>query len=197
MEQLLALSRGPTRYVTSFSGYIVNGFRFHIQDREINLKTQNSGVVVLGNIGDGDEDIDYYGVVTDMIELQYLGRNRVVLFRCKWWDVFDKVRGIKEDEYGFISINCNKQLKTNEPFILASQARQAFYVTDNVNRGWKLACKSQPRNFCESLDQENDEEGDPYQHGELFKPTYFASSSTTASAEVCTRRVGIDPIFVH
>lgn len=179
MNNLLSLSRGPTQYVTSYSGYIVNGYRFHTEDREKSLRTQNSGVVVIGNTGNGDENIDYYGVVTDIIEIQYLGRNRVVLFRCKWWDVYDKLRGVKSDEYGFVSVNCNKQLKTNEPFILASQARQAFYVNDNINKGWQLVSKTQPRNYNEMADDENDgrNEDGVYQHGELFEPTYVASSS--------------------
>lgn len=195
MDNLLSLSRGPTQYVTSFSGYIVNGYRFHIQNREKTLRTQNSGVVVIGNMGDTDDNIDYYGVLTEIIELQYLGGNRVVLFRCKWWDVFDKVRGMKEDEYGFVSVNCNKQLKIDEPFILASQAIQAFYVIDNINRGWHIALKTQPHNL--STDENStDEEGDAYQQGEYFRPAYVASSSTSASAELCRSRVGVDPILV-
>ena len=32
-EELLSLLRGPSEYVTSFSGYIINGYRFHTQDR--------------------------------------------------------------------------------------------------------------------------------------------------------------------
>ena len=149
MEDLLSLARGPTQYVTSFSGYIVNGYRFHTEEREKNFITQNSGVVVIGNTGQGDENIDYYGVLTDVLQLQYLGGKRVVLFRCKWFDVYDKIRGIKMDEYHFVSINCKRQLNTNEPFILASQANQAFYAIDNVNKGWHVVLKSQPHSSYE------------------------------------------------
>jgi len=45
-----------------------------------------------------------------------------MMLHCKWLDVYDKLRGIKMDEYGFVSVNCNRQLKSNEPFILASHA---------------------------------------------------------------------------
>ena len=79
-----------------------------------------------------------------MLELQYLRRRRVLLFRCEWFDVYDKIREIKMDEYGFISINCKRQLKTNEPFILAGQVNQTFYAIDNVNKGWHVVPKSQP-----------------------------------------------------
>ncbi|XP_021865807.1 uncharacterized protein [Spinacia oleracea] len=196
MENLLSLSRGPTEYVTSFSRYVVNGYRFHTQNRDKNLRTQNSGVVVLGNTGDGDENMDYYGVVTEIVEIQYLGGNRIVLFRCNWWDVFDKVRGIKEDEYGTISINCNRQLKTDEPFILASQARQAFYATDNINKVWVIASNTQPRNLLDD-DSDVDEQSEAYQQTEFDRPTYVASSSTSESSEIRRSRAGIDPIIVE
>ena len=145
IEDLLSLARGPTQYVTSYSGYVVNGYRFHVEQREKNLRTQNSGVVLIGDTGQGDENLDFYRVLTDILELQYIGGKRVVMFRCKWFDVSDKLRGIKMDEYGFVSVNCNRQLKSNEPFILASQASQAFYAIDQVNKGWHVVLKSQPQ----------------------------------------------------
>lgn len=55
MEHLLSLSRGPTQYVTSYTGYIVNGYRFRIENHDQNLRTQNSGVVVIRNAGNEDE----------------------------------------------------------------------------------------------------------------------------------------------
>ena len=45
--------------------------------------------------------VSYYGVLTDVIELHYLGGNRVILFTYDWWDVINSGRGIKKDEYGF------------------------------------------------------------------------------------------------
>ncbi|XP_056688246.1 uncharacterized protein [Spinacia oleracea] len=172
IENLLSLSRGPTEYVTSFSGYVVNGYRFRTQNLDKNLRTQNSGVVVLGNTGDGDENMDYYGVVTEILEIQYLGGNRIVLFRCNW------------------------QLKTDEPFILASQARQDFYATANINKGWVIASKTQPRNLLDD-DSDVDEQSEAYQQSEFDRPTYVASSSTSASSEICRSRASIDPIIVE
>ena len=34
LEDLLSLAHGPTQYVTSFSGYVVNGYKFHIEEWE-------------------------------------------------------------------------------------------------------------------------------------------------------------------
>ena len=67
MADLLSLSHGPTKYVTSFTGYIVNGFKFYVERRDNNLSTQNSGVVVIGNTGNEVDSIDYYAVLKDVI----------------------------------------------------------------------------------------------------------------------------------
>ena len=63
-EELLSLARGPTPYVKCYSGYITNGFKFHALDRENGAKTQNSGVLVVANRGDGEADTNYYRVLT-------------------------------------------------------------------------------------------------------------------------------------
>ena len=48
-SQLLSLARGPDRRANYYKGYITRGFRFHNQEREVHLKTQNSGVIVKGD----------------------------------------------------------------------------------------------------------------------------------------------------
>ncbi|XP_073049563.1 uncharacterized protein [Primulina eburnea] len=105
-DDLLSLCRGPSMYVTCFNGYVVNGFRFRIEARDKGCRTQNSGVCVIGNIGSEKNYVDYYGVFTEILELQYLDGKRVVLFRCRWFDVHDNEKGAKVDEYGFTNINC-------------------------------------------------------------------------------------------
>lgn len=46
-------------------------------------------------------------------ELQFTGEIRVVLFHCEWFDVYDQQRGIKVEEYDFVSVNC-KRLQKNK-----------------------------------------------------------------------------------
>ncbi|WMV07748.1 hypothetical protein MTR67_007374 [Solanum verrucosum] len=134
MEDLLALSCGPTKYVLHYNGYIVNGYRFHAEAYDKNLRTQNCGVAVVGETDKHSDNIDYYGVLTDVLELQFTDRR--VLFECKWFDAYDKTKGVKIDEYGIVSVNWGRFLKINEPFVLADQASQVFYANDNSNRGW-------------------------------------------------------------
>ena len=54
------------------------------------MTTQNSGVVVIENIGQGHENIDYYRILINVLELQYPRGKQVVLFHCKWFAVLTK-----------------------------------------------------------------------------------------------------------
>ena len=122
-----------------------NGYKFNTERHDEGLTTQNSGVMVLG------ETMSYYGVLTDIIEVQFFGGKRVILFKCKWFDVHLGDRGIKIDKHGFVSINVNRTLRTQtlEPFILASQAKQVFYVTNMASRsGWKIVTQINHRYSC-------------------------------------------------
>ena len=109
-KQLLSSTRGPDRCANFYKGYAINGFRFHTKQRETFLKTQNCGVVVKGDVLTGD--VDYYGMLTKIIELEYMGKDQVVLFKCDWFDVppkgRDQSRGYCKDEYGFISIDVTR-----------------------------------------------------------------------------------------
>lgn len=62
---------------------------------------------------------------------------RVVLFRCKWYDVFDDKRWLKNDKFGETHVNVTRNLKTNEPFAIASQTVQVFYVPTHYEHNGK------------------------------------------------------------
>lgn len=76
-----------------FSGFIINGFWFHTKDRERSKKCQNSGVIVImktlsfASAKDNNPvigDVTYCGALKDIIELDYYGHFKVVLFKCDW-----------------------------------------------------------------------------------------------------------------
>ena len=119
-ESLFNLACGPDTRVFRYTSYLINGWRFNIKDRDMHLKSQNSGVLVKGDEITGN--LDYFGVLIDIIELSYSGGNNVVLFKCDWWDVSSK-RGHSIDKYGFFLINSNCKMRTNEPYVLTSQAQ--------------------------------------------------------------------------
>lgn len=141
-----------------YNGCIVNGIRFHTKDHEKNLRTQNSGVVVKGD--HQSNTCDFYGVITDIFELRYMYGKKVCLFKCDWWDVSDKKAGI-QTRRGFTSVNIGKKWYQNDPYVLAIQANQVFYVSDTKLRGnWHVVQQIIPRNIYDVLanDQEIQEE---------------------------------------
>ena len=135
-SEIIDLVKGPQKTISRMSGCTINGHRFHTKVRERRRKSQNSGVLVQGD--HQGEIIDFYGVLIDIIELYYIGRNRVLIFKCDWWDVGNK-RRINVDEFGFVSVNVNKTWYKDQPIVLASQAQQVFYVNDlKLGKDWRV-----------------------------------------------------------
>ncbi|KAI3902903.1 hypothetical protein MKW92_014449, partial [Papaver armeniacum] len=133
------LSCGPKKSVSCHKGYIVNGFRFHTTDHEKNRNTQNSGVCV--NVETSKTySIDYYGRLDEVVALQYREGNQVVLFKCHWWDITES-RKKQRDAFGFTSLNFTRTIAKNQPFILAKQAHQVFYLQDNKDRNRRIVLK--------------------------------------------------------
>jgi len=150
-------------------------------------------------MGNGKDEIDYYGILTEVIELQYLDNNRVVLFRCKWFDVHDTNKGIKVDKYGFVSINLCRFLKGNDHFVLANQASQVFYMDHNYIKGWHVVTKTQPRDLYNFPFQKDDNIDDANQTFEIspqnasIPPKFQASNSMDIGDNVHWRRADMDP----
>ena len=121
---------------------MVNGYRFHTESREIDRKTQDSGIVVKGE--HGEDIIDYYGILQEVLEVEYLGENkRVLVFKCDWFKV-DNKKGLQVDkESATISINMSRKWFTDQPYILASQAKQVFYVPDlKLGKNWHVVLRN-------------------------------------------------------
>ena len=123
----------------------------------------------------GDDETrnqDYYGVLTDIIQLDYFGDNNVFLFKCDWWVVGKDGRGIQTDKHNYTSVNLAKKWNTNEPFVLASQAEQVFYVKDSkLGNNWQVVVKTQPRDLYDVPEDEDEEsigDDEPYQQNESY-----------------------------
>lgn len=155
-EKTRALAAKPNKTVVRYSGYIINGFRFHTMSREAGRCTQNSGVV---NVA--DDGVNYYGRLSDIVELSY--RNyKVVLFRCDWYDVHHRA-GMKNDEFRFSLVNFSRKIHTGEkldddPFVFSSQVEQVFYSEDPKTEGWHVVTRFRPRDlFDMGVEQPSDE----------------------------------------
>ena len=94
--------------------------KFHIKDSEATWKTQNSGVCVVTKCG-----ATYYGILIDIIELNYSDKYRYVLFKCQWVDIISGRGCKKKNEFGFPLVNFSRLIHTSgrlidEPYVLAS-----------------------------------------------------------------------------
>ena len=78
LEKVIWLAWYPDNELKQFKRYILNGLKFRTKDYEANRKTQNSGVSVAIEGG-----VTYYGVLTDIIELNYSKKLQYVLFKCE------------------------------------------------------------------------------------------------------------------
>ena len=77
-------------------------------------------------------------------------------------DVINAGKGIKRDEFGYISVNFTRMLYTNEPFVLASQTKQVFYVKDSNEFDWYTVIQTQPRDLYQ-MSREISNDSEPFQ----------------------------------
>ena len=75
-------SWGPLRKAKSWPIYIVNGYKFHTFNRSDGKQALNYGVCVRGTNGQLQDD--FYGILTDIIELSFIGWlvKKAMLFKC-------------------------------------------------------------------------------------------------------------------
>ena len=90
----------------------------------------------------------YYEVIQEIWELDY-GEFRVPLFKCQW---VNGKTGVRQDKMGFTLVDLQKIGYKDDPFIMAVQVRQVFYVENPSNCRWSVVL--QGRSFSNS--EQND-----------------------------------------
>jgi hypothetical protein len=109
----------------------VNGYRFRSKLHERSksgLTTVNTGVCV-SCIDESNNETEYHGVIKDIIKIKWEGRLQLelVLFDCDWFD--PTPNGIRRIEnLGLVEIKHAARLSVFEPFVLASQVKQVYYL---------------------------------------------------------------------
>ena len=58
---------------------------------------------------------------------------KVPLFRCQWVKLSGG--GVTKDEYGIIIVDLNNLGYRDEPFVLAQDVAQVFYIKDEPKKG--------------------------------------------------------------
>ncbi|KAK5824746.1 hypothetical protein PVK06_019530 [Gossypium arboreum] len=136
------------------------GLRFHTKSLERLRRTQNCGIIVNSSItryasaresNPVEGNVEYYGLLINIIELDYYGKQKVVLFQCDWADV-NTARGIKNDQFGFTMVNFSRLIHIGEQliderYVFSSQVKQVFYSKDPTDEGWYVVLRNTPRDL--------------------------------------------------
>lgn len=136
-ENLRWITHGPRFKVIKYQGYSVNKCRYHVKGKDDQRVHQNSGVRIIANtmqIASSKDknptvsNMSFYGVIQELWDLNY-NKFKISIFKC---DLVDSGNGTKVDELGFL-VDLNKIGHKSDQFILASQAKQIFYIQDPVD----------------------------------------------------------------
>jgi hypothetical protein len=127
------LSYEPKRNILTWSAYDINKTSFYTKQRDDRSTMQNSGVMVVAESMHFSSSKDknrvmasspYFGVIEEIWEVNYV-LFKVPVFKCKWIDINS---GVRINELRFTLVDLCKVSYTDEPFIMASHAKQVFYV---------------------------------------------------------------------
>jgi len=125
-----------------------------------------------------------------------------VLFKCDLVDNRVQNKWVKTDQFGITSVNFKHLFNigekiSDEPFILASQAVQVYYVPDPVDTEWTAVVQSKPRDV---YDFDNLERGHIDNDSGLFVPLPDLNGNVTVdivNGSVPSVRTDIDGIIVE
>jgi len=76
----------------------------------------------------------YFGVIEEIWEVNYV-KFSVCVFKCKW---VNSNIDVWTNDFGFTLVDLKKLAYQNEPFIMAEQAKQVFYVQDPCDERWSV-----------------------------------------------------------
>jgi len=136
-DTLKWLACEPNFDVICWSGYDINNYSFYTKSEDEKNMMQNSGVVVVAesmHFSSAKDIMAYFGVIEHIWMIDYTSF-RVPVFKYKW---VDNNNGVKIDDLGFTLVDLEKVNYMDEPFIIASQAKQVFYVIDPSNKKWSV-----------------------------------------------------------
>ena len=128
--QLALLARGPCSTIVKFQAYDINGYTFYTRAQDRKSTNQNSGVRIDAIDSNGCKNF-YYGIIEEIWELEY-GALNIPLFLCQWVKLTGG--GVRKDQYGMTIVDLTKIGFKDEPFVLAKDVHQVFYVKDMTSK---------------------------------------------------------------
>ncbi|KAH6783195.1 hypothetical protein C2S52_008154 [Perilla frutescens var. hirtella] len=188
-------ARGPSRRVSIYPAYFVNGYKFHTTTYGAHKATMNSGVCIKG-AGYNSGESDYYGRLLEVVEVDYpdLPTKKTVLFKCEWFDTSPAGTQV-HPLYKMVSINYKRKYSGDDAFVLASQAIQVFYCSyPSLNRSkidWLAVCKTQAHAKVHVPSQESSPITSPhFQEDDLLTVTELVIDENDVHALMSSSRGG-------
>ncbi|KAK1616375.1 hypothetical protein QYE76_021892 [Lolium multiflorum] len=145
-EQLYLLAKQPSSTISTFQGYEINGNTFYTFAQDKKSTNQNSGVR-FDAADDNGKKVTYYGYIEEIWELEYGPNFKVPLFRCKWFNLKDGVQ--VDPQYGMTTVDLKNLGYDTEPFVLASEVAQVFYVKDMSSKPKKRKERQEDTSYDE------------------------------------------------
>ena len=145
-ETLRGLGGGLKFEVFVCNGYDINNISFYTKSLDDRSRVQNSGVCVEAKSIQFSSAKDknlvlgfmpYYGIIQEIWEVSYT-KFKVPVFKCQW---IDNKNGVERDDFGMTRVDFLKVGYKDEPFIMAHQATQVFYVKDPSNERWSVVLR--------------------------------------------------------
>jgi len=163
------LAEGPLQKARRYDVCYVNGYRFHTISHSAKKKsTENSGVCVKSDDNSPDET-DFYGKLEDIIELEYRAQpiKKVTLFKSQWCDQTTSgyAHGTRiHPRYKLVDVHIGRSYRKYDPFVLASQASQVYYLPypslrQNM-KDWQAVSKVRSKQFEETAFQLEEKSAD-------------------------------------
>ena len=89
---------------------------------------------------------------------------RILVFKCNW---VDNKSNIRVNEFGYTLVEFTKMAHISDPFILASQVKQVFYVQDQLDQRWSIVLSTPQKDFFNREDS-NDFMNNSIEHHPLI-----------------------------
>ena len=117
------LAAGPSKQVTSWNAYDINGYTYYTDTKDRKSVNQNNDVRIEA-IDEVGRKVLYFGIIEDIWELDYGRDIKVALFRCRW---------IKQHQFNEIRqrvVDLQNVGYQDDPWVLVERVVQVFYMPD-------------------------------------------------------------------
>ncbi|XP_073120575.1 uncharacterized protein [Henckelia pumila] len=158
-ERLKWIARGPSNEVLKYSSYLIDGVTYHTKECDDTRVVQNSGVSLIAKtmqVASAKDkhpfvsDMIFFGVIQEIWVLDY-HKYQVPMFKCNW---VENNNGIKVDDLGFTLVNLKRVGFKSDSFILASQAKQVFYIEDPQDPTWHVVLTTPTKEYIEFISED-------------------------------------------